>query len=91
MKIYKWNKIKSETLQRERGISFENIVSHINAGHLVDIIEHPDKKKYPNQKIFIININNYIYMVPFVENDNGIFLKKIIPSRKLTKIYLKEE
>ncbi|PIU65097.1 MAG: toxin, partial [Armatimonadetes bacterium CG07_land_8_20_14_0_80_40_9] len=44
MKIYKWNKIKSETLQRERGISFENIVSHINAGHLVDIIEHPDKK-----------------------------------------------
>ena len=88
MITYNWDKEKSLLLKKTRGISFEQIIIHIEQGDLVDIIKHPNGEKYNHQKILIINIDNYIYAIPFVENQNERFLKTIIPSRKFTKKYL---
>ena len=88
MKFFDWNKEKNELLKIERGISFEAVLLAIESKQILDIIEHPNKKCYPNQKIFIVNINNYAYLVPFVEDKGKIFLKTIIPSRKATKKYI---
>jgi len=87
MKYYDWNNDKNEDLIKDRGISFEEVVFCIMHNGLLDIIEHPNKSKYPNQNIFIVDIDNYIYLVPFVEDDEIVFLKTIIPSRKATDIY----
>lgn len=88
MIIYDWNKDKNILLKQTRSISFEQVVMHIEQGDLVDIIKHPNSEKYANQKILLVNINEYIYSIPFVENKNIRFLKTIIPSRALTKKYL---
>ena len=88
MITYNWNKEKNILLKETRGISFEQIVMHIETGNLIDIIKHPNQNRYANQKILIININNYIYIVPFVENKKERFLKTIIKSRQFTKKYL---
>lgn len=88
MKYFDWSNEKNEELIKERGISFEEVVFCIMHDGLLDIIEHPNKDKYPNQNIFIVEIDNYVYLVPFVEEDGFVFLKTIIPSRKMTKIYL---
>lgn len=85
---YQWNKEKNLWLKEKRGISFEQITTHIKNGDLIDIIKHPNNEKYANQKILIIKINNYIYAVPFIENGKNWFLKTIIPSRDFTKKYL---
>ncbi len=90
VKPFRWNDEKNAQLQADRGISFEDIVSAIAAGKVLDTIEHPNQERYPAQKIFIVEINQYVYLVPFVENDQEIFLKTIIPSRKLKKQYLGE-
>lgn len=88
MKYFAWNPDKNQSLIEERGVSFERIVYLIENNGLIDIIVHPNQDKYPNQKMFIVNQDNYAYLVPFVENENEIFLKTIIPSRKATKRYL---
>jgi len=88
VKYFDWNVDKNDELIRERGISFEEIVFCIMHDGLLDIIEHPNRENYPNQKIFIVNIADYVYLVPFVEDEKTIFLKTIIPSRKMTKKYL---
>jgi len=88
MDYYKWNKEKNERLKIERGISFEQITMHIERGDLLDIVIHPNQSKYPNQQILVVEINDYVYLVPFIENENGKFLKTIIPSRKATRDYL---
>jgi len=88
MITYNWNKEKNLLLKETREISFEQIVMHIEQGDLLDIIQHPNSEKYANQKILIINVKNYIYTVPFIENNNERFLKTIIPNRKFTKKYL---
>jgi len=90
MITYNWNKEKNLLLKRERNLSFEQIVSHIESGDLLDIVEYPNKENFAHQKILIIQIEDYIISVPFVENKNERFLKTIIPSRKLTKKYLKD-
>jgi uncharacterized DUF497 family protein len=90
MKYFDWNNEKNEELLKDRGISFEEVVFSIMHDGLLDIIEHPNKSKYPYQKIFIVDIDNYVYIVPFVEDDEVVFLKTIIPSRKMTKQYLGE-
>ena len=90
MITYNWNSEKNLLLKKERGYSFEQIVSHIERGDLLDIMGHPNKKNYEHQKILIVKIENYIVFVPFVENSDERFLKTIIPSRKLTKKYLKD-
>ncbi len=89
MKYFDWDYKKNEKLKIERDICFEDVIIAIESKKIIAIINHPNSKKYSNQKIFIININNYAYLVPFIEDNNKIFLKTIIPSRKATKKYLK--
>ncbi len=88
MKYFSWNNEKNQLLKTERNISFEEVVFYIEKKQILDIVEHPNQEKYKGQKIFIINIHNYAYLVPFIENEEGIFLKTIIPSRKATEKYL---
>lgn len=90
MKHFSWNSEKNLALIKARNISFERIVLHIEKHGYLDLIRHPNKSTYPNQKIFIINIDNYAYLVPFVETSTEYSLKTIIPSRKATKKYIKE-
>ena len=89
MKYFIWNSNKNEHLKRERDISFEQIVIQIEEGKLHDILEHPNQQKYEDQQIFVVELNEYIHLVPFVEDKEYVFLKTIIPSRKATKKYLK--
>ena len=88
MKHYAWDPEKNDLLMKERGISFERIVHLIENRGVIDVITHPNQRKYPNQRMFIVNVDNYACLVPFVENEEEIFLKTIIPSRKATKRYL---
>ena len=88
MKYYDWNKEKNELLKIERDISFEQVVIAIESGGLLEIVKHPNSRKYPNQKIYLVNIDNYVYLAPFVEDEEKIFLKTIIPSKKATRKYL---
>lgn len=88
MKYFDWNLQKNEELKQDRNISFEQIVFHIMHGGLLDVIEHPNKSKYPNQRVFVVNVDEYVHLAPFVETEDGIFLKTIIPSRKMSKRYL---
>ena len=88
MKTFKWNPEKNELLAKERGITFEEIVQKISAGAKTIETDHPNKAKYPNQRILIVDIEGYAYMVPFVMDNEEYFLKTIIPSRKATKTYL---
>ena len=86
MKYFDWNVGKNEELRIERGITFEEILFSLLHGGLLDTIEHPNRKKYPNQKV--LNVEHYAYLVPFVEAEEHIFLKTIIPNRRMTKKYL---
>ncbi len=83
-----WNIEKNALLVKERKVSFEEVADRIQSGNIIDDIFHPNSQKYSNQRIFVIEIDNYIYLVPYIENDEEIFLKTIYPSRKFTKIYL---
>ena len=86
-----WDLEKNKKLVVERGVSFEKVVVCIKNSQVLAIIENPNKK-YKEQMVFIIELNNYVYYVPFIQEKEGgnIFLKTIIPSRKLTKEYLKK-
>ena len=88
MKTFTWDPDKNERLQKERGISFEEIVVNIHLGNEVDIYDHPNQEQYPGQKISVVIVEDYAFLVPYVESDEEIFLKTIIPSRKATKYYL---
>lgn len=88
MKPFVWNEEKNAWLKLERGLCFEDIVIAVSEKRILEILEHINKKRYPNQKILIVVIDNYACLVPFVEMENAVFLKTIIPSRKATKQYL---
>jgi len=88
MTYYQWNHEKNERLKAERGLSFEQVILHIERGDLIDVIEHPNQSKYPNQQMLVVKIRDYAYLVPFIEDEEGKFLKTIIPSRKATREYL---
>ena len=88
MKHFSWNTEKNLELIETRNISFERVVAHIEKHGYLDLVSHPNKNKYPNQKIFILDIENYTYLIPFVETESEYFLKTIIPSRKATKKYI---
>ena len=90
MKIFVWDQKKNEKLKQERDISFEDVLVAIQSGKLLDRLKHPNKKKYPGQIILIVEICEYVYLIPCVEDDEKFFLKTIIPSRKATKHYLLE-
>ena len=85
---YDWNNDKNSELKRIRNVCFEQVVLHIAQGDLLDILEHPNKARYPNQKVLVVKMIDYVYAVPFVEDGDIRFLKTIIPSRKLTPHYL---
>ena len=89
MKYFSWNEEKNELLKSERQVSFEDVVFYIEMGFLLDVLEHPNQEKYKGQKIFVVQIDDYVYLVPFMEDHREVFLKTIIPSRKATKKYLK--
>ena len=91
MKIYNWNAEKNEHLIDDRGISFEEVVFYIENDGLLDEIAHPNKQDYSHQRIFVVAIQDYVYLVPYIENEGEIFLKTVIPSRKFTKIYLGDQ
>lgn len=88
MKRFDWNAEKNEQLKAARGVTFEDVVFHLARGGLLDTLEHPDQAKYPGQRIFVVNMEGYACLVPFVEDKDVFFLKTIIPSRKMTKLYL---
>jgi hypothetical protein len=88
MKTFAWSAEKNDVLKTERGISFEEIVLNIELGNEVDIFEHPNQERHPGQKVSVVLVEAYAYLVPFVDSDEEIFLKTIIPSRKATKQYL---
>ncbi|RPI92180.1 MAG: toxin [Chloroflexi bacterium] len=89
MKYFSWNEEKNALLKEERQVSFEDVVFYIEQGFLLDVLEKPNREKYKGQKIFVVQIEDYAYLIPFVEDEREIFLKTIIPSRKATKKYLK--
>jgi uncharacterized DUF497 family protein len=91
-KTIRYSLEKNEILKEQRGISFEDVILSIEDGNLLDDLEHPNKEKYPNQNMFIIliKIKDYVHVVPYVEDDDSIFLKTIIPSRKMNKKYNKK-
>ncbi len=91
MKTYAWNSEKNEQLKKERGVSFEEVVLNIQLGFEVDIFEHSNQDRYPGQRISVVLIEGYAYLVPYLENKDEIFLKTIIPSRKATKQYLGDQ
>jgi len=88
MKPFRWSPDKNRLLQEERGLSFETMVVAIEAGGLIDILEHPNPAKYPNQRILVVSTDGYVYLIPFVEEPDHYFLKTVIPSRKATRDYL---
>ena len=87
---YEYSAEKNSKLKEERGISFEEIIYYINSGHLLDTIQHPNTDKYAGQHFYVIDVDGYVYLVPFVRQGNQIFLKTIFPSRKHTKKYLEQ-
>ena len=90
MNVYTWSREKNELLKETRGISFEAVALNIELGNEVDIFDHPNQKDYPGQKMSVVLIESYAYLVPFVEDDEEIFLTTIIPSRKATKQYIEK-
>ena len=88
MKVFSWNCEQNAWLKANRGISFEEIIFHIELDDELAITHHPNQSKYPGQNISNVQVEDYVYLVPFVESKDEIFLKTIIPSRKATKQYL---
>jgi len=89
VKTFSWNNEKNILLKAERQTSFEEIVLYIEVGFLLDVLEHPNQQKYKGQKVFVVQVDGYVYLVPFIETEKEVFLKTIIPSRKATRKYLK--
>ncbi len=91
MNVFRWDNQKNEWLISHRGICFEQVVLLLEAQEVLDVLEHPNQRTYPGQKIAIVKINDYAYLVPYVEDGDNIFLKTIIPSRKATRQYMRTE
>lgn len=87
MKPITWSHKKNKLLQAQRYISFEDVVFHILSGDILETIDHPNQQRYPGQQIHVIAIEDYVYLVPFIETEEEVFLKTIIPSRKATRNY----
>lgn len=90
MKPFRWGPEKNEALMADRGISFERVVVAIESGGLLDILAHPNQEKYPRQRVLVVACDNYVYLVPYVEETDLFFLKTVIPSRKATRDYLNQ-
>jgi len=89
MKQINWNAEKNQQLMSEREVSFEDVLFALQSGGLLGDGPHPNRDKYPNQRLFVVRIEDYAWLVSYVENDREIFLKTVIPSRKATKKFLR--
>ena len=89
MMIFNWDNEKNERQKKARGVSFEQIVFLIENDCILDILEHPNKKLYSDQRVYIINIDDYAYVVPYEDKGEERILKTIFPSRKFTQKYLR--
>jgi len=89
MNVFRWDNEKNEMLRENRGVCFEQVVVLMERGDVLDTIEHPNQDRYPGQKIAIIRIDDYAYLVPYLEKSEELFLKTIIPSRKATNKYVR--
>lgn len=85
--MYKWNEDKNSILKSTRGYSFNDVLEAMRKEGVVDNYKHPNKEKYPDQYIYVVSLDGYIHYVPYVIDGDDIFLKNIIPSRKLNKLY----
>jgi len=91
MNVFGWDNEKNELLKNNRGVCFEQVVLIMEKGEVLDTIEHPNQERYPGQKIAVVMIDAYVYLVPYIEHNEEIFLKTIIPSRKATNKYVREK
>ena len=89
MHIFRWDDENNELLKKNRGVCFEQVVILMERGDILETVEHPNKDRYPGQKIATVMIDDYVYLVPYVENNEELFLKTIIPSRKATNKYVR--
>ncbi len=87
MHTIRWNPEKNQTLKKERGICFDDVFAAIQGNRLLAIEAHPNTKDYAHQKIMVVNIHGYVHIAPFVEDEQGIFLKTVFPSRVYHKKY----
>lgn len=90
-KPLRWDRDKNERLAQERGVSFERIAVAIENGDLLQIVQHPNTAKYPRQQIMVVKLDEYAYLVPFIEETDYYFLKTIIPSRKATRDFIESK
>lgn len=91
MKPFQWAPEKNELLKGERGVSFEEVTVAVEAGGLLQVVAHPNQARYPRQKVMVVAVAGYAYLVPFVEEADHCFLKTIIPSRKATRDFIAKE
>ena len=89
MNVFRWDNEKNEMLRKNRGVCFEQVVVLMERGDVLDAIEHSNQDRYPGQKIAIIRIDDYAYLVPYIEKSEALILKTIIPSRKATNKYVR--
>lgn len=90
MFTFEYDPEKDQKLRQERNISFDEIIMLIHEGKLIDILDHPNQSQYAKQKIYVLDVDGYVWLIPYVQNDNRIFLKTAFPSRKHTKQYIRE-
>jgi len=91
MKVFRWDNEKNELLKNNRGVCFEQVVILMEREDILETVEHPNQNKYPGQKIATVMIDDYAYLVPYVQKSDEIFLKTIIPSRKATNKYMRSK
>lgn len=91
MKSINWSAEKNRALMCERGVSFEDVVFALQSGGLLDDLVHPNPGRYPGQRMFVVSINGYAWLVPYVESETELFLKTAIPSRKATRRYIRRQ
>jgi uncharacterized DUF497 family protein len=89
MKSFDWNAEKNQTLISERGISFEDVLFALLSERLLDDLAHPNQERYPSQRMLVVEMDEYAWLIPYVEDEQVYFLKTIIPSRKATRRYLR--
>lgn len=90
-KRFAWNETKDLWLRATRGIGFEDVVRAIRAGDLLDVAVRTGPSRHAGQRILVVRFDEYAWLVPFVEDGRGFFLKTVIPSRKATRIYLDKD
>lgn len=84
-KEIRWSEVKNQLLIMQRKLAFEDVLDVLERGEVLGVMQHPNREKYPHQRIFVVELKGYVCYVPFVESETELFLKTIIPSRKLHK------